>query len=471
MTSATPVLDDLPILAPGTGRLALLERLTARLTMSGLPWAFQGAVDAPLSWAGSDTTADLDVWVRELPPAVADFLDSLPGARVADTRDPRRLRHVTWAVLLDERLAVVDLTVGDLVVGAVQLVPADAVAVTRASHGPVLQGEAAVADLLVRPVLRGRLPDADRLDAARATWQQLGPVERGRLLGHLGGMLGARLRHVLEGVGPVSAHLRGSVLRAGRRAMLRAALHPLTLTATWRQRWSVVPAGRAAGPLGLRTRGVVVALVGTDGAGKSTVQHSVREQLERLGMPTSTAYFGMARGNLPGVGLARRMLGVDSSSPAVAAGHGRPVMAEPLARPRLRRAAAWCYAAEYTWRWIHLVAPALMKRRVVLCDRWVTDLRESPWPGSPAARFVERLVPHPDVLVLPDAPDAVIHARKPERPAAEQARQQQVFRNLLGEGRARFAAVVVDTTGDVPDVSGAVAAVLGAAHVGRRRRA
>ncbi len=96
----------------------------------------------------------------------------------------------------------------------------------------------------------------------------------------------------------------------------------------------------------------------------------------------------MARGNLPGVALARRLLGVGGVEPAAgAAGAAAPVPSQSagcqaaLDRPLLRRAAAWYYAAEYVWRYQRTVAPQRRRGRIVLVDRYVYDLRESPWPG------------------------------------------------------------------------------------------
>jgi RsiW-degrading membrane proteinase PrsW (M82 family) len=45
----------------------------------------------------------------------------------------------------------------------------------------------------------------------------------------------------------------------------------------------------------------VVALVGTDGSGKSTVAAELQDRLGTAGYKTRTAYFGMAHGNLPGL--------------------------------------------------------------------------------------------------------------------------------------------------------------------------
>jgi len=260
-----------------------------------------------------------------------------------------------------------------------------------------------------------------------------------------------------------------------RRRLLLLTLSPANLGPALRQWRSIVPAGRSAGPLGLRTRGAVVALVGTDGAGKSTVAAELAQRLERAGFTTSESYFGMARGNLPGVGLARRLLGIDRAGSAAPGPEEeatnetspKPVVTDPNAdRPALRRLAAWYYAGEYGWRYLRTVAPRRWRRDIVICDRYVYDLRESPWPGSRASWLVERVVPAPDVLALPDAPADVIHARKPERQLSEQAEQQSKFRALLSERPASRAEVVVDTSGsDQDSVAELVLATISAASL------
>ena len=374
-------------------------------------------------------------------------------------------------------LAVVDVTFADLRVGPVLLVPRDQVDVRSTPEGPRLAGVAAAADLLVRPLLRGRVPEDARVQAARVSWSEATPQERTSVAADWRRQLGDltdRIVAALDGAEPDPA-LPGLL----RRRLMVLTLSPANLVSSLRQWRSIVPAGRSAGPLGLRTRGAVVALVGTDGAGKSTVAADLSERLERAGFTTSESYFGMARGNLPGVGLARKLLGIDthgtrgatpadeSVTPADRPTPEQPVVTDPDAdRPGLRRLAAWYYAGEYGWRYLRTVAPRRWQRDIVICDRYVYDLRESPWPGSRASWLVERLVPRPDILALPDAPAELIHARKPERQLAEQAAQQQKFRALLAERPARSAEVVVDTSGRADDsVAPLVLAAISAASL------
>lgn len=85
-----------------------------------------------------------------------------------------------------------------------------------------------------------------------------------------------------------------------------------------------------------------------------------------------------------------------------------------------------------------------------------------------ASRVAERLMPTPQVIVLPDAPDEIIHARKPERTAEEQAAQQGRFRTLLATAGPDVAALTVDTSGlpgaDPDPVAPVVSAVVASIH-------
>lgn len=424
-------------------------------------WAWQGATPAVQQWEAASDAKDLDIWCHD---GHADAVRSavsqgLPAARIEHADDRRRLRHTGWAVFTHEGPAVVDITFGDLRVGPVLLCRQGDITTADCR----LTGAAAAADLLVRPVLRGRIPDPERLAEARAAWaccpQALAEGARQTWREGLG-PLADELVGVLQGSQPAA-----DLPARARRVLLRQTLRPGNLPAAWQQRRSILPTGRR-GPLGHRICGVVVALVGTDGSGKSTVAGKVAAELQTLGLATSSAYFGMARGNLPGVGLARKVLGVPE------AGGEKVETTEPSGPPMdhatVRKLAAWYYAIEYGWRYLSTVAGPRRRGEVVICDRYVYDLRDSPWPGSPAAAFAQWLVPRPDILVLPDAPAELIHARKPERSLAEQAAQQQALRALLAEGPARFANLTVDTSGATarPELP-VVRAVYSAAHLGR----
>ena len=445
-------------------RATVLAATAAGMAASGRRWAWQGPTDARTRWVGETGPKDLDVWCDgdgdpATDPAVAMFA-SLACARVVDADHPGRLRHALLAVETSTGAAVVDIDYGDLRVGPVLLIPASEITIDLVRQR--FTGAAAVADLLVRPILRGRMPAPSRLTEARAAWGETAQADRLRLIERLRAQLGARVTRRIIGAlthDPTVADQR-LPYRAQARLVVRS-LVPTNIASTWAERGMIVPAGSSAGPLGLRVRGIVVALIGTDGSGKTTVAEELDERLRRFGMQTGAAYFGISCKGLSA--------GLGSLPPA---GEPHPAV-EPTEHQYLRRAAAWFYVGEYLWRYLRHVAPQKLRRRVVIVDRWVYDLRQSPWPGSRAARAVRYLVPEPDLLVLPDAPIELIHNRKPERSLADQTSEQEHYRRLLAEAPAKSAEVVVDTSGATADpLVDLVAAVIETAHRprGNRRR-
>lgn len=439
-------------------------------TMTGLQadWAWQGLPGTPAEWADRDDEKDLDIWWRPESIGVGSFADCVEAlvnhlqhqlvcAPIMDSRHPARLRHTTLMIRCQNGPAIVDITHGDLKVGPITILPTDQIETRLIDGQPQLVGTAAAADLVVRSLLRGKVPSEARLAEGQRQWLQATGPQRQAARRTWQAELGRPQADSLEAV-LSDATATVTERRAIRRRLVWRSLRPDALVATWRERRTVVPALRK-GPFGLRTRGLVVAFVGTDGSGKSTTAAHLKAEIESTGFATSEAYFGMGRGNLPGVATARRLLGVaPSDKPST----------EPtqMTRPGLRRIAAWYYAIEYLWRYLTTVAWAKRQGRIVLVDRYVYDLRDSPWPGSRASKFAEALVPAPDFLVLADAPTDLIHQRKPERDPAEQAELQHKYRALVQSAPGRRGNVVVDTSGASSDPVGRLAAtVTSAAHL------
>jgi len=457
--------------------------------MTGRHWAFQGSLAAVPTWIDGTTMDDLDVWVAADACGAAEAaLIGLGGVQVCATANPRRLMHLQyWLPTVHEggRGSLVDVTVGDLRVGPMLLIAerdlrtrlaALATAPYETVTAPVLAGTARVADLALRPLLRGRVVAADRHGEASREYALLTDDERCQLRKALQRTVGGK--HLPTVTDWLDGHTDGAamlpVLSAARRRLTAATFAPRASLAGWQQRRIILPT-RRRGPVGMRHRGVVVALVGTDGSGKSTTAATLGSMLTEAGFTVDHRYFGMARGNLPGVQFIRRLAGGGdtSSRPGSATSGGQH---EPVPPSILHKAAAWVYVLDYWWRSVRHVRPAVRRGHVVLCDRWVSDLRRHPAPGSPAARVAEWLVGAPDVFLLADAPIYEIVARKPERTLAEAGMEQdglrEVGRQLRGRsvrkgGRCEFQ--VIDTSamghGSPEDrLAVVVRSVVGAAH-------
>jgi thymidylate kinase len=177
--------------------------------------------------------------------------------------------------------------------------------------------------------------------------------------------------------------------------------------------------------------GTTVAVLGPDGAGKSTVVRTLARELPDARLAYLGAYPRDGR-------TARRPAGLDTI--------------ERCLRLALRGA---------------VVEGHRRRGRTVLLDRHPREVPFGPptrsWRARLRRRLVARMVPAPDVLVVLDAPAAVLHARKPEHRLDEVERMRERYRRLA----ETQGAVVVDVDRPLADV---VADVRDAVAMGPRAR-
>jgi thymidylate kinase len=179
--------------------------------------------------------------------------------------------------------------------------------------------------------------------------------------------------------------------------------------------------------------GVVVAFLGLDGCGKSTVMARVGEDL----LP---AFRSAARFHL------RPHLG-QRAEPAVAA------RVEPARGWALSIAKLMVWAVDYVIGYLVRVFPPLIASTLVLFDRYYHDLLVDPIRyryGGPVglARWVGRRVPHPDLMILLDAPPEIATARKQD-PLRGTRRERERYLELV---RALPNGCVVDASLPLDDV-------------------
>jgi thymidylate kinase len=212
---------------------------------------------------------------------------------------------------------------------------------------------------------------------------------------------------VRRGLRPLRAELR-------RRAALR---HPWRVVVGWLSRMAR-RLKRAWRPEG----GLNVIVLGADGAGKSSVIQAVRRDLAGAFTSSTCHTFPPA--------LLRRLL-------------RRPEGPErlPHALPPRSFAASVTRAllywfVYYTAGYYLTVHPTLARSTLVVHDRHLVDALVDPKRYRYAGprwllRFLWRLVPKPDLVILLDAPAALLQARKQEVAFEETARQCNAYRALL----------------------------------------
>ena len=259
----------------------------------------------------------------------------------------------------------------------------------------------------------------------------------------------ARLRQLAEALGEAEAERVAGTVFSGKwkKQAVRACLNESLATDVvgartqfWRTAWTRRPL-QSAGVLitdyarliwrELRPPGILVAVMGPDGVGKSTV---IAGLIDCLGL-------GFWRRNKlfhwrPQALFIKRDQTVNPDP------HGKPARGALLSMAFLS-----AFFLDHWVGYIFKVRHALGRANLVIFDRYFYDVLVDPRRyryGGPAwyARFLAAVVPEPDVVILLDADEQAIAARKCEVPLLEIKSQLQKYRALQFQ---RAPKIVVNT--------------------------
>jgi thymidylate kinase len=213
----------------------------------------------------------------------------------------------------------------------------------------------------------------------------------------------------------------------------------------------------------MSSKGFSVALIGCDGAGKTTVARTLERETD---LPLHYLYMGVSSDSsnrqLPTTKLAHKIKRARGAAPDTAGPQPPkppPGPASPL--KRLRRSARSTLRltnrlAEEWYRQL-IAMRALRKGSIVVFDRhFVADYHAADMTGEhrTLARRVHgwlllKTYPHPDLIVFLDAPAEVLFARKGEGTIASLTRRREEYMALRNEVEDF---VVVPATQPLPDV-------------------
>ena len=200
----------------------------------------------------------------------------------------------------------------------------------------------------------------------------------------------------------------------------------------------------------VRRRGVAVALMGPDGAGKTTVARALVDdptlRARRIYMGTNAAARDLA---LPTSRV------IDTVKMRLASRRARTPLGRMAVSGGRAAAKAVGFADRLLDRWVRYTLARRHRRRggVVIFDRFVTDPRVG--PGTHGRRSALRAwllaagAPRPDVTLVLDAPVDVLHGRKAEQTPA---RLQDLREAYLALARERPGVQVVDVDRPFADV-------------------
>lgn len=185
--------------------------------------------------------------------------------------------------------------------------------------------------------------------------------------------------------------------------------------------------------------GIVVAILGTDGAGKSTLIEEIRSMMDKA-LHSKSMYEHLRPNSLPS--LARLF--------------GRPVKEGPTTEPHAGKPSGFLgslvrlsyYTIDYVIGYWAKVFPALVKRPCMyVFDRYFYDYYIDPYRSRISLpRWIIRafglFVPEPDIILCLGADCEAIHTRKPELPLEEAKRQIDALRQFCDKNKK---AVWIDT--------------------------
>ncbi len=282
--------------------------------------------------------------------------------------------------------------------------------------------------LLTKKTLKGTL-DASQAGRLHYLSREIGLDATQRITQELfGTQLGSRATDAIQ-----TGRL-GSVLPVLRRRLWLSGpvQHPLEVV-----RCVVQEFGRIVRRIG-RPTGLFLAVLGPDGAGKSTLIDGLRKETLSLFRRQRVLHWR------PMFLWNRRQGGIVTDP------HGRPPRSRLVSLLRLL-----LYALDYISGYVLRVRPLLTRSGIVIFDRYYDDMAVDPkrfrFPdGFSPVRRLRPLIPRPDLTLLLDAPILVLRGRKQEVALAEARRQRREFQNL-----ARWAgtAIICDASADRASVT------------------
>jgi len=196
-------------------------------------------------------------------------------------------------------------------------------------------------------------------------------------------------------------------------------------------------------------RGILVALSGVDGSGKSYYRDRLQSFLEECDVPVKAVW---ARGGSTDLVIRLKRL-LRRATPASSSVQAQPTGAV-LRAGWQRTLWPWVVSAELLWSYIFTVMPARLWGRVVVCDRYVLDasvdlsfrLAENP-DRRLCWRLLRKLAPRPRLHLLFDASaDEMLRRKEMELDRHAIEERQERYRSLRGPAVER-----IDTERD-PDL-------------------
>ena len=380
----------------------------------------------PDSFTDVDFSAskDVDIWVRSVDSeTLTTFLNAIPATRIIHRRAASWTNHDVYIVRLAEGNIQLDVGVGRISSREVSYASLDDF---TAEAGLVeLPGDVEIFSRGIKKQIRGQKLDSTDLDVLARIFSELDENSRIRMSSyfrrdadHLNSLFAAPIK---------PRRVRKLFASAIRRSFVIAAARPLEFFQIGGAKMSLPFWPK---PFGRRVSGQIIAIIGTDGSGKSTTQELLRNSLEKDGYRPRYVYMGRARGNV---------LVSDKLKEKAEVAHHKSKS------NWLKYIASWVYLFDYLARFAKIFFLSRVRGETVLCDRYYFDIQLMDSYSKIAYRLLALFAPKPDVLAVLDCTVDTLMSRKAERTPEEYERQRQFYLSIGQEAKVRLWRGILDT--------------------------
>jgi thymidylate kinase len=455
-------------------RAACLRAIARALDAAGVVWAVRGAPGELLRWCRDRSPKDLDLWApRDHAETVVAVLIRAGGIPTCARRGVAGRPGIGSAMFMfveeDGRpIGTLDVSFGPPRAGVIELAAeSDHVRdIQRPAGLPCFTGAAVLTELVLRRCARGKASDTAHIRYARRTWRGLPELDRRRFL-----------EQVSQRFRPPTARLLERALadeddfpwdRLRRRLLAGACLARPRLLAEYaidKALFDRQPRQRSRYPGGSRPSGTTIAILGTDGTGKSSLVVELRRALGNFGLGAQDLYFGRVRGSALVSDSMRQRLERLTRATSIADSTAHAPRRISRGQRALRHIASYVYVIDYAARLVLRVMPLWAQGNVIIFDRYVYDLRIMPHASALAARLAELIAPRPRLLFFLDVDARVIAARRQERTLAEVLKQQTILREACTRIGAGTRYVPIESLASVNELARQLArAAIATAH-------
>jgi len=308
--------------------------------------------------------------------------------------------------------------------------------ISRKNGWPYFDDGALLTDLLLRRLIRGKKFDTYLILEAKNIWVDMNSEEKEGWKKDLSSIFGESAAQ--EWVDFLNSSSNSRTPEWGRLRMKMVAhyfkIRPCRFVIGILDRlfFSRSPRRREINFAGAYPIGTTVAIIGTDGTGKTTLANGTFRQLQKFGLESEMLYFGRVKGGVSGIEKFKKLFGQIFIKNISKTNNSIPSIPRPmsLAEKFVRWIASVFYCIDYFVRFIILLLPPLMKRKVIILDRYVYDLYIMPASSHFAAWVIEKVLPRPNLVCFLDTEIERIMERRTERTMLEAKYQQETLHRI-----------------------------------------